>query len=49
MALDLGLRQARLAERGEALVDIGIEGERIVEIAGTIAAQAPEERLDGWL
>jgi cytosine deaminase len=49
MALDLVLRQGRFAERGEVLFDIGIANGRIVEIAGTIAAEAPEEQLDGRL
>ena len=48
MALDLLLRQGRRADE-EAPVDIAIAGGRIVEIAGRIAADAPEERLDGRL
>ena len=49
MPLDLVLRQARLVDRGEALFDIGIADGRIVEIADRIAADAPDERLDGRL
>jgi cytosine/creatinine deaminase len=49
MPLDLVLRQTRLIESGQALVDIGIANGRIVEIAADIAADAPEERLDGRL
>ncbi len=49
MALDLVLRQGRLAGGGGALVDIAVAGGRIAEIAGAIAADAPEERLDGRL
>jgi cytosine deaminase len=48
MALDLLLRQGRRADE-EAPVDIAIASGRIVEIAGRIAADAPEERLDGRL
>ncbi len=49
MPLDLVLRQGRLAGGGEALVDIAVAGGRIAEIAGAVAADAPEERLDGRL
>jgi cytosine deaminase len=49
MPLDLVLRQARLFDRGEALFDIGVADGRIVEIADRIAADAPDERLDGRL
>jgi cytosine deaminase len=49
MPLDLVLRQARLAERGNDLVDIGIAGGRIAEIAPRIAADAHAEQLDGRL
>ena len=48
MALDLLLRQGRRADE-EAPVDIAVAGGRIVEIADRIAADAPEERLDGRL
>jgi cytosine/creatinine deaminase len=48
MALDLLLRQGRRADE-DAPVDIAIASGRIVEIAGRIAADAPEERLDGRL
>ena len=49
MPLDLILRQARLAEAGKGLVDIGIAAGRIVEIAPRIAADASAEELDGRL
>lgn len=49
MLLDLILRQARLAEAGKDLVDIGIAAGRIVEIAPRIAADASAEELDGRL
>jgi cytosine/creatinine deaminase len=49
MPLDLVLRQARLVDRDEALFDIAIAGGRIVDIADRIAADAPDERLDGRL
>jgi cytosine deaminase len=49
MPLDLVLRQARLAERGEQLLDIGIAAGRVAEIAAYIAADAPDEQLDGRL
>jgi cytosine deaminase len=49
MPLDLVLRQGRLAGGEAGLVDIGVAGGRIVEIAPAIAADAPEERLDGRL
>ena len=49
MPLDLVLRQAHLAERGEELVDIGIAAGRIADIAPRIAAEAPHEALDGRL
>jgi len=48
MPLDLVLRQGRLADE-EGLVDIGIAGERIAEIAPAIVADALEEKLDGRL
>ena len=48
MALDLLLRQGRRADE-ERPVDIAIASGRIVEIADRIAADAPEERLDGRL
>src|SRR5712691_5238012 len=49
MPLDLVLRQARLAERGGELLDIGIAAGRIAEIAAHIAADVPAEQLDGRL
>jgi dihydroorotase-like cyclic amidohydrolase len=41
-------RQGRRADEA-APIDIAIAGGRIVEIADRIAADAPEERLDGRL
>jgi cytosine deaminase len=49
MALDLIIRRARLVENAEPLVDIGIAGGRIVEIAPAIAGDAPSEDIDGRL
>jgi cytosine/creatinine deaminase len=49
MPLDLVLRQGRLAGSEQTPVDIGIANGRIVDIAAHIAAEAPEERLDGRL
>src|SRR5712692_727210 len=49
MPLDLVLRQGRLAKGGRTLFDIGIENRRIVDVANRIAAEAPEEQLDGRL
>src|SRR5262249_58782495 len=49
MPLDLILRQARLADGGQALCDIGVAGGRIAAIAEGIAAEAPEIALDGRL
>src|SRR4051794_18867615 len=49
MPLDLVLRQGRLAGSEQAPLDIGIANGRIAEIAAHIAAEAPEERLDGRL
>src|SRR6266516_300087 len=48
MAFDLLLRQGRRADE-EGPVDIAVASGRIVEIAERIAADAPEERLDGRL
>jgi cytosine/creatinine deaminase len=49
MPLDLVLRKAGLAGSEQTPVDIGIANGRIVDIAAHIAAEAPEERLDGRL
>jgi cytosine deaminase len=49
MPLDLVLRRARLPGRGRDVVDIGVADGRIVEIAGQIATDAPQEALDGRL
>ena len=48
MPLELVLRRALLAGR-QAPLDIGIENGRIADIAVDIAADAPEEELDGRL
>lgn len=48
-SFDLILRQARIAGGDAAPVDIGIRGGLIAAIAPTLAAQAPEEHLDGKL
>ena len=48
-ALDLVLRQARIAGGDSASVDIGIRGGVIAAIASRIEAKAPEEQLDGRL
>jgi cytosine deaminase len=49
MALDLVLRDVHLPGREEAAVDIAVAGGRIVDIAGAIAADAPQEQLGGRL
>ena len=49
MALDLILRAARIAGREERLLDIGIAAGRIVAIEPTLAADGPEERIEGCL
>ena len=49
MPLDLVLRQGRLTGSGEAPVDIGVADGRIVDIAPHIAADAPEQQLNGRL
>src|SRR5262245_65714973 len=48
MPLDLVLRKCRLADE-EGLLDIGIAGGGIAEIAPAIVTDAPEEKLDGRL
>lgn len=48
LPLDLILRQGRLA-KDPTLLDIGIADGRIVDIAANIAADAPQELLDGRL
>jgi cytosine deaminase len=48
MGLDLILRNARLAGRGETL-DIGIAGGRIAALAQNLGGEAPEQHLDGRL
>ncbi|MCL5777192.1 amidohydrolase family protein [Limibaculum sp. FT325] len=45
--LDLVLRRARIAGRGDALADIGIAAGRIAAISPVIASDAPVEDLDG--
>jgi cytosine deaminase len=47
--LDLVLRQARIAGKGDALCDIGISGGRIVVIEPRIGADVRQEQLDGRL
>ncbi len=49
MPLDLVLRQGRLTGSDEAPVDIGVADGRIVDIAPNIAADAPEQQLNGRL
>src|SRR5215471_6070573 len=49
MPFDLVLRQGRLIDRDQAPVDIAIADGRIAEIAAHIAADAPQELLDGRL
>jgi cytosine/creatinine deaminase len=49
MALDFILRNACLAGREPQTVDIAIAGERFVEIASGITADAPEEDIAGRL
>ncbi len=49
MTFDFVLRNARIAGRGPATFDIGIVGEKIAEIAPSIAAEAPEHDVAGRL
>jgi cytosine/creatinine deaminase len=49
MALDLILRDARMAGREDMAVDIAVGGGRIVDIAAAISADAPQEPLGGRL
>jgi cytosine deaminase len=49
MPLDLVIRRARLVEDDRALVDIGIAGGRVAEIAPAIVSEAPSEDIDGRL
>jgi cytosine deaminase len=49
MPLDLVLRQGRLTESDETLIDIAVADGRIADIAVRIAADAPEEQLNGRL
>ena len=49
MPLDLVLRQGRLTGSDEAPVDIGVADGHIVDIAPHIAADAPEQQLNGRL
>ena len=49
MALDLVLRNARIAGRGAATFDIGIAGGKIADIASSISTDAPEEHAGGRL
>src|SRR5712691_4747546 len=49
MPLDLVLRQGRLIDSGQGMVDIAVADGRIVEIASRIVADAPDEQLGGRL
>jgi len=49
MALDLILRNARIAGREGETVDVGIASGRIAELAPHIASEAPSKQLDGRL
>src|SRR5258708_34706307 len=49
MALDLILRNACIGAPEPQIVDIAVAGGRIVDIASGIAAEAPEEDIDGRL
>ena len=49
MPLDLVLRQGRLTGNDETLLDIAVADGRIAEIAPHIAADAPQQELDGRL
>lgn len=49
MPLDLVLRQGRLTGNDETLLDIAVADGRIAEIAPHIAANAPQQELDGRL
>ncbi len=49
MALDLILRNACIGAAEPQIVDIAVAGGRIVDIASGIAAEAPEEDIDGRL
>jgi cytosine deaminase len=49
MPLDLVLRQGRLTGNDETLLDIAVADGRIADIAPHIAADAPQEELDGRL
>jgi cytosine deaminase len=49
MPLDLMLRRARVAGQPGALLDIGIRDGRIAAMEPHIAAEAPEENIDGRL
>src|SRR6202790_800297 len=49
MAIDLILRNARVGAPGPRTVDIAVAAGRIVDIASGIAAEAPEEDVDGKL
>ena len=49
MPLDLVLRRARIAGSTSGLMDIGIGGGRVVAIERELAADAPDQDLDGRL
>src|SRR3954469_15059550 len=47
MTFDLIIRNARLAGRGDATVDIAVAGGNIAEIAPRLSMEAPSENVDG--
>src|SRR3954451_13761020 len=47
MTSDLVIRNARLAGRGDATVDIAVAGGKIAEIAPRLSMEAPSENVDG--
>src|SRR5947199_1612280 len=49
MTLDLVIRNARIAGRGDATVDIGVAVGKIAEIAPRISTDAASEEVDGKL
>src|SRR4051794_36974573 len=49
MTSDLVIRNARLAGRGDATVDIAVAGGKIAEIAPRLSTEAPSENVDGKL
>jgi cytosine deaminase len=49
MTFDMVIRNARIAGRGDAMVDIGLAGGKIAEIAPRISTEAPSEDIGGKL